>query len=202
MPSRFFAWCETLCQRHESKEIGEARAAPVGDLTGDILEVGAGGGANFGLYGEGARVTATDYSPHMLERARSVASDHDAIVAVEFADAQDLPFLDDHFDHAVATLVFCSVSDPEKGLGEIRRVTKPGGAVRLLEHTRADGANGRGVQNVLNPAWRRVFDGCNLNRETVAVVGMSGLVLEAVQGLAGMRSLMNVHVIRARVPGA
>lgn len=48
MASRFFAgFCENLSQRFESKEIRAARAALVGDLTGDVLEVGAGAGANF-----------------------------------------------------------------------------------------------------------------------------------------------------------
>ncbi len=201
MASRFFAGCcENLSQRFESKEIRAARAALVGDLTGDVLEVGAGAGANFPFYGEDARVIATDYSPHMLRRAQRAADGLSSISAVEQADAQKLPFPDDQFDHAVATLVFCSVPDAEAGLREILRVTKPGGAVRLLEHTRADGAMGRRVQNLLTPAWHRVFDGCHLNRETVAVVATSGLTLEAVEGLSMMRSLLN-HVIRAQVPG-
>ena len=54
------ATAKTLFQRFESKEIREARAALVGDLSGDVLEVGAGAGANFPFYGKDARVTATD----------------------------------------------------------------------------------------------------------------------------------------------
>lgn len=48
--------------------------------------------------------------------------------------------------------VFCSVKDVEKGLNEIRRVLKPGGAFLFFEHVIGPPGSGtRVIQSVLNP---------------------------------------------------
>lgn len=50
-------------------------------------------------------------------------------VTVKHGAAEALPFADDSFDVALAQLVFHFVTDPEKSLGEMMRVTKRGGVV-------------------------------------------------------------------------
>ncbi len=52
-------------------------------------------------------------------------------------DAAELPFADASFDTVVATFVLCSVGDVGQSLREARRVLRPGGTIRLLEHARA-----------------------------------------------------------------
>ena len=58
---------------------------------------------------------------------------------VEFRDSpvEELPFADSTFDTVVATLVLCTVRGQERSFGEIRRVLRPGGEFRFIEHVRA-----------------------------------------------------------------
>lgn len=106
--------------------------------SGRILEAGAGTGLNIPYYPEGARVTATDLSGAMMQKARQRARGLKREVAFEEADLCNLPFADGAFDTAAATFVFCSVPEPVQCLREMGRVTKRGGRILLLDHVRID----------------------------------------------------------------
>jgi ubiquinone/menaquinone biosynthesis C-methylase UbiE len=96
---------------------------------GRVLEVGSGTGA----FAErvrrdlGAKVTAADISPRMVELARKRG-----LAAIE-ADVQDLPFGDGAFDCVVALWVLHHVPDLDRGLVEVARALQPGG--RLVAAT-------------------------------------------------------------------
>ena len=198
--SWLFAQWYGLISRGESAAMRKTRARLVSDLTGDILEVGVGNGLNLAHYDERARVTAIDYNRHMLSKAAARAQAARAEVALEVADVQALPFDDDRFDHAVAGLVFCSVADPERGLRELLRVTKPGGSVRLLEHVRAAPGRTRRAQSALSPLWSRLGDGCRLDRDTVATARRAGVVVDEVAAVGGLPRLLPARLIEGRVP--
>ena len=203
MPSRIFAAIyDPLMNRLTPQSVRDARESVVDDLSGEILEVGAGTGRNFALYGAQARVTATDYSPHMVKRAQRKATQSAAEISVQQANVENLPFADGQFDHTVWTLVFCSVDDPAAGLAEIRRVTKAGGSVRFLEHVLADGGKIRRLQGWLTPFWRRTNDGCHLDRETVQEVERAGFQIVSVDPVPNTPGLFSMKKVRARVPDA
>lgn len=163
-----------------------------------ILEVGAGQGASLPYYSKGMKITAIDFSPNMLKYAREKAKEQSIDVVLEEMDVQSLGFADNTFDTVVASMVFCSVPDPVRGLIEIERVCKPGGKVVLLEHVLSSHRFLRGVMNLLNPLvlWTR---GDNINRETVENVARSGLVVEKVTDLSGVFKLIEA---RKPAPGA
>ena len=119
---------------------------------------------------------------------------------MQYADVERLPFADGAFDNTVATLVFCSIENPRVGLAEVRRVTKPGGEVRFLEHVRADGGMAQRLQDWITPFWRRIGDGCHLNRRTVDLVREGGFAIDAVEDVSNRSGLLPTKVIRARVP--
>jgi ubiquinone/menaquinone biosynthesis C-methylase UbiE len=101
----------------------------VDQVHGVALEVGAGGGQNFPFY-DPARVEhveAVEPDEAMLVEALRALSAAPVPITLTRAPVESLPFPDGQFDSAVATLVFCSVQDPERGLREIWRVLKPGG---------------------------------------------------------------------------
>jgi len=132
------------------------RALPAG---GRGLEVGAGTGANFPYHPAGARLVAVDVSFPMLERARERWGGARPHLVV--ADAEALPFSAAAFDWAAATFVFCEVEDPVRGMGELRRVVRPGGPVALLEHVRPVGVAGRMADlltRLTAPLWSEHFD--------------------------------------------
>jgi len=146
-----------------------------------VLEVGVGTRKNFPFYPPNVQVTAIDFSPKMLERARRNAERLGVPVDLRSMDVQHLTFSDNTFDDVVASFIFCSVPDPIQGLRELRRVAKPSGTIYLLEHVRPPGLAGK-VADLLNPLVVHLY-GANINRCTVQNVERAGLRIERVENL-------------------
>lgn len=147
-----------------------------------VLEVGVGTGKNIPYYPSGAEVTAIDFSPGMLRRARSLAARLGSPVDLREMDVQALEFADASFDTVVTTFVFCSVPDPVRGLREIRRVLAPGGRVVMLEHVLSRRPVVRPLMRILNPAIRP-FMGANIDRETRRNLEAAGFTVEREEDL-------------------
>jgi ubiquinone/menaquinone biosynthesis C-methylase UbiE len=160
-----------------------------------VLEVGVGTGKSFPCYPAGMTITAIDFSPRMLEQARTHAARDHIVVDLREADVQALSFPDASFDTAIATCVFCSVPDPLLGLSELRRVLVPGGQLLLLEHVLSYHALIRPAMKLMNPLVVQMM-GAHINRETVENVGRTGFVELQVEDLW----LDIVKRIEARTP--
>ena len=154
--------------------VARRRRRLVARATGATLEVGVGTGRNLDLYPSEVVLTGIDASAKMLTRARRRANDLGAVVRLETADVQQLPFADDSFDTVVATCVFCSVADPVTGLREVARVTRSDGHVLLLEHVRPHSPLLGWVFDRVNPVVRRLI-GPNINRRTEDNIARAGL---------------------------
>jgi SAM-dependent methyltransferase len=125
---------------------------------GDVLEIGAGTGANLPCYGPAVgSLTITEPQPPMLRRLERAARTHRPDTLVLRAPAEDLPFDDHSFDVAVSTLVLCGVDDQPRALRELRRVLRPGGRLLLIEHLRSEDpalARLQGPDELAQPAGR------------------------------------------------
>ena len=173
------------------------RREVAGLARGVVLEVGAGNGLNFAYY-DPARVTrveATEPDATMLGYARERAASAPAPIHLTQATAERLPFADETFDSAVATLVFCSVGDPLRGLREVRRVLKPGGALLLVEHVRSRNPVLGAIQAAVTPLTRLMAGNCHWNRDTEQTVRDAGFTIEQRRDLSW--SLMPFVVIYA-----
>lgn len=155
-----------------------------------ILEIGAGTGLNFPFYPEGARGVASELSCEMLKLAR--VKSHPAGVRFVQSSAERLPFQDESFDAAFATLVFCSISSPEQAFSELRRVVRPGGRIVLLEHVRPGGLMGY-FFDALNVLTVALLDD-HFNRRTAQTAERAGLELLSVE----RRALGIVNLIVCR----
>ena len=158
---------------------------------GRILEIGAGTGLNFVHYPSDAHGVATEFSREMLKIAGTKTRPEG--VQLLQNRAEDLPFQNQSFDAAFATLVFCSVESPARAFAELRRVVRPGGMVVLLEHVRPRGILGL-FFDLLNVLTVPLFDD-HVNRRTAKLVSEAGLeVIDVKSRLLGIINLIKCRV--------
>jgi ubiquinone/menaquinone biosynthesis C-methylase UbiE len=176
--AKFYAAQAKVSERGKMVQV---RRDLVAGLSGDVIEIGAGTGANFEHYPPEARVIACEPDPYMLERAEAHLVELGAPnIDVRRAPAEHLPFDDASFDAAVSTLVLCTVGDARQSLAELRRVLRPGGELRFMEHVRGGGVLGR-LQDVVQPAWGWCAAGCHLNRDTESRIREAGFEVPSLQ---------------------
>lgn len=151
----------------ENKKFKGIRKELLSKASGKVLEIGTGTGINFPLYETVDKVVAIEPSQHMIERSKFKIGCSNVPIEIVQASAEELPFADNTFDSVVATLVFCTIPNPEKALEEIKRVCKPGGRILLFEHVKMENSMLAWLQNRPTPAWKKLCDGCCLNRDTL-----------------------------------
>jgi ubiquinone/menaquinone biosynthesis C-methylase UbiE len=180
---RFFsAMYDRLLQGTEDAGLRETRRQALAKATGRTIDIGAGTGANIGLYPAAVtELVLAEPDPHMLKRLRPKLAESGTEADVVAAPAGKLPFADSSFDTAVFTLVLCTVPDPEAALVEAARILRPGGRLLFVEHVRADDPKLARWQDRLERPWRFCGDGCHCNRDTVATIEASPLAVEQVE---------------------
>lgn len=166
----------------EEAGLREMRRELLAQASGRTIEIGAGTGANLGLYPEAVtELVLTEPDPHMAKRLRRHLAESARDAELVEAPAERLPFEDAGFDTAVFTLVLCTVPDQAAALAEAARLLRPGGRLLFLEHVRSRHSRLARWQDRLEKPWRFFGDGCHPNRDTVAAIEASPLTLEAVE---------------------
>lgn len=181
------------------------RRAVVGQASGLVLEVGAGGGQNFPFYdpAQVTRVVAAEPDATMLAVARRHIALAPVPITLTRAAVEALPFSDATFDSVVSAFVWCSVADPAQGLREVWRVLKPGGRLSLLEHVRASGALVAGLQDALVPLTTRFMGNDHWNRDTVQNVRNAGFAISQLQQVSGgLSPLLRLVALRSAAPAS
>src|SRR6266516_6680149 len=165
----------------ERAGLADRRAELVASARGATLELGAGTGLNLRHYPPAVtELVLTEPDRHMARRLRARAARGQRPAEVVEAPAERLPFDDQRFDTAVATLVLCTAEDPGRALAEVGRVLRPGGRLLFIEHVRApDGGRLARWQDRLERPWGLVAGGCPPNRDTLAVLRASTLSVES-----------------------
>jgi ubiquinone/menaquinone biosynthesis C-methylase UbiE len=166
------------------KEIGPHRDELLAGLAGRVVEIGAGNGMNFRHYPATVEeVVAVEPEPYMRAKAHEAAQSAPVRVTVLDGTADALPLPDDAVDVAIASLVLCSVPDPAAALAELRRVLKPGGELRFLEHVVSRRPRKASMQHRLDDSglWPRLGGGCHCARDTAATIAAAGFEVERVR---------------------
>lgn len=178
---RFFAmYYDRFMSGTEKAGLRERRASLLANAHGDVLEIGAGTGANLPLYPTRiTSLTVTEPDAAMMRKLRKRLTDRE--VTALRAPAEDLPFDDDTFDTVVSTLALCTVDDQPRALREIYRVLRPGGRLLFIEHVRAQDEKLARRQDRMNVINRIVAHGCNCNRPTLDGVRSAGFTLGPVE---------------------
>ncbi len=180
----------------------EARTRVAGRARGEVLEIGAGGGANFPFYGpDVTRIAAVEPDQKQAAKARRKASDLSIPVEVVETGAEHLPFDDDSFDTVVSKHVMCSVDDLEMALREARRVLRPDGTLRFMEHVRYRSRIGYLLQTAAVPLWSRAFGNCHPNRDIEPVITQAGFRILQIDRALGLPPVPPLIVERPQITG-
>ena len=152
-------------------DMREIRTAVLADVSGDVFEIGFGTGLNLRHYPDSIKkITTADVNPAMGKRAQRRIDKDGVDVDCRTLDAEALPFDDASFDSVVCTWTLCSIADPMKALGELHRILRPTGKFFFVEHGLSDDPKVQKWQNRITPFWKRIGDGCHLNRNARTMI--------------------------------
>lgn len=140
---------------------------------GMVLEIGIGSGLNLPFYNEKVvdHIIGIDPAPEMWK-----LNTWEGNIEVEYKEssAEDLDLESDLFDSVVCTYTLCTIPNADKALREIKRVLKPNGKFIFTEHGLAPDTKVIKTQNKINPYWKRLGGGCNLNRNMEELIFKNG----------------------------
>ena len=164
------------------KEATRFRARVVPQARGTALEVGVGSGLNLPFYGARVeRLIALDPSEELLRMAKRRARGVAFPLELMARSGEVLPLPDASIDTVVFTFTLCTIPDPLAALREARRVLKVSGELLFAEHGLAPEPGVQRWQQRLNPFWRRVAGGCNLDRKIDEVIQAAGFGFASLQ---------------------
>jgi ubiquinone/menaquinone biosynthesis C-methylase UbiE len=156
------------CGKKTDVYLGSYKSRLFSGITGTVLEIGPGAGANLHFLPKtNMRWIGVEPNPFMNQHLAREARRLGIAIEMRNGTAEHLPADDGSVDCVISTLVLCSVVNQSRALEEVLRVLKPGGRLLFIEHVAAKrGTWLRRIQSLVNPLWRRMGDGCHLDRET------------------------------------
>jgi len=174
----FFARFWTVLSAHESRAMRDLRRANLLDLSGRVLEVGAGTGSNFAFYPDSVtEVVALEPETRLAPLAKEAAAAAPVPVTLIESTIETMPATEP-FDAVVCSLVLCSVADPDGVLRQLNAVLKPGGQLRYFEHIASSGWRG-GLQRLADATiWPRFTGNCHTHRDTERSIAGAGFTID------------------------
>lgn len=173
LPHLITAACGAGPNRKQREKI-----VPLAD--GDVLEIGFGSGLNVPYYDTTRvrKIWALEPSEGMRRKATPRVTE--SSLDIEFIDlpGEQIPLDDASVDTVLVTYTLCTIPDAIQALHGMRRVLKPSGRLLYCEHGQAPDDKVRRWQDRLNPAWRAVAGGCNMNRDIPALLADGGFSIE------------------------
>ncbi|HVQ97555.1 MAG TPA: methyltransferase domain-containing protein [Mycobacterium sp.] len=171
---RLFARLWPLIAARETAAVRQLRRENLADLSGRVLEVGAGVGTNFGCYPASVeQVIAVEPEARLAARAKAAAEVATVPVLVTGETVETFTAAEP-FDAVVCSLVLCSVAKPDLVLRQLFSILRPGGQLRYLEHVASPGWRGRLQRLADATLWPRLFGNCHTHRDTERAVIAAG----------------------------
>jgi SAM-dependent methyltransferase len=153
-----------------------------GQLPRVVVELGPGVGANLRYLPHGATLVAIEPNPHMHRRLQAAAGRRGVHLELHDRVAEGTDLADHSVDVVISSLVLCSVSDPARVLAEVRRILRPGGSFRFVEHVVAPARTPtRALQRMLRRPWAWTFEGCSCERDLERLIRTAGFASVTVE---------------------
>ncbi len=156
------------------------RGKVIPKAAGRVLEIGIGSGLNLPHY-DADRVEhlwGLDPSSEMWSLAKEMLESTDLEVEFLEAGAEQIPLDDSSADTVVVTYSLCTIPEPVAALREMGRVLRAEGQLLFCEHGAAPDSSVRRWQDRVNPLWKSLSGGCNLNRDIVQLLEEGGFRAE------------------------
>ena len=143
---------------------------------GKVLEIGIGSGLNIPFYDkeEVQQLIGIDPSKEIWNKNNNNMEELRFDFQFIKAFAENIPVDSNSMDSVVITYTLCTIPDTEKALEEIRRILKPRGQLIFCEHGKAPDKAVQIWQNMINPLWKRIGGGCNLQRDIPSIIENNG----------------------------
>ncbi len=173
-------WDEQVVPRLTDRGLNDAtagswRTTVCGGATGEVLEIGFGSGRNLAYYPAAVtRVLAVEPADLSWQRAQPRITASRMPVDRVGLDGADLPVADASADTVVSTWTMCTVPEIGRALTEARRVLRPGGTLRFVEHSLAPDERVARRQRRIQPFWGPVAGGCHVDRDIAGLVRDAG----------------------------
>ena len=160
-----------------SSPINYQRKKIVPKVSGNVLEIGIGSGLNLPHYNVSniSNITALDPAEELTDIAKKRISELDLDIDVINCGAEEIPLESKSFDSILVTYTLCSIENLDDSMREIRRVMKDDGNLFFCEHGIAPDLKTKNWQNRINPIWKRLMGGCNINRDIPEIISNSKL---------------------------
>ena len=143
---------------------------------GRVLELGMGPGLNLPYYDSNrvSEVIGVDPSRELESKAAKAAREVSFPVSYQPTTAEEMQVEDASIDSLVLTFTACTIPDAVSALAACRRTLKPDAELYFCEHGLAPDASVQKWQNRINPVWKALAGGCNLNRPIPALLEQAG----------------------------
>ena len=165
LPTFLNCACGTKPMQYQRKKI-------VPFAKGDVLEIGIGSGLNLPFYDldQINKIWGLDPSEELNSMAEKVARDIDVDVDLIIGGAEEIPLPENSIDTILLTYTLCTIPKVKDSIKEIERVLKPSGSMLFCEHGLAPDEKVAKWQQRLNPYWKKIAGGCNLNRDIPKII--------------------------------
>ncbi|MBW2232136.1 MAG: class I SAM-dependent methyltransferase [Deltaproteobacteria bacterium] len=159
-----------------AEPIAKQRQKVIPHATGRVLEVGMGSGLNIPFYDSSRIDFVWGLEPSEGMRRKAKRSVDTAPFEIKWLGlpGEEIPLDDDSADTVVLTYTLCTIPDFRAALVGMRRVLKPGGKLLFSEHGAAPDEAVRKWQDRINPIWKKVAGGCNINRDIPKAIEEAG----------------------------
>jgi ubiquinone/menaquinone biosynthesis C-methylase UbiE len=156
------------------------REKVVPHAVGRVLEVGMGPAINIPFYDASQVEMVWGLEPSEGMRIKAAPRIAKAPFPIEWLSlpGEEIPLEDDAADTVLLTFTLCTIPDFATALAQMRRVLKPGGKLLFAEHGAAPDESTRKWQDRINPLWKRLAGGCNINREIPQAIEAAGFKIE------------------------
>lgn len=152
---------------------------------GRILEVGMGSGINIDYYNPDKVDMLWGLEPSEGMRLKAAHRIEKAPFEIRLLDlpGEEIPLEDNSVDTVLLTYTLCTIPGWRQAMEQMRRVLKSNGRLIFCEHGEAPDENVRKWQERINPLWKKIAGGCNINRSIPYCLTQTGFKIESMHTL-------------------